>query len=494
VQDGFTGITKAFGTSGNSNFGSGNNGVVEVATYSATAGFGGGGGLSVDVGYRPGAGGPLTGGGNNDRRSGSAGWSKAFNMASAGTLHLSFRHRLLLSGALPSGEWGETTLQIDTTKYGTVTTTATNGATYPAGWKAVSRTTGTGAATVDSGWQQYVIDIPLAAGNHNFILGAFSNTTVGSDDHVQGFFDDIVATMGGSGGSVLGNDTGGAVSAALVANVAHGTLVFNTDGTFSYTPALNFTGIDTFTYTASDGVDTSAPATVTITVTPVNDAPVAVADAYSTPEDTQLVVPALTGVLANDADVDGDTITSIINTNPTHGVVTLTSNGSFTYTPTANYSGPDSFSYHARDAALNSNVVTVSFTVTPVNDTPVAAADSYTVPFNGSLTITDINGISVTENLILGTERAANGLTIVTPGSDWKYFSAGTAPPDTVAVPWTSLAYDDSTWLSGPSELEICWGKIDPKRRRFQMMALQVTSAVPSHATRRLIFGNRSPF
>jgi VCBS repeat-containing protein len=103
--------------------------------------------------------------------------------------------------------------------------------------------------------------------------------------------------------------------------------------------------------------------TVTITVTAVNHAPVAVADAYSTPEGTTLTVPA-PGVLANDTDADGDTLTAVRVTSPTHGTLTLNANGSLTYIPTANYHGSDSFTYRANDGLLYSTAVTVNLTVT----------------------------------------------------------------------------------------------------------------------------------
>ena len=94
---------------------------------------------------------------------------------------------------------------------------------------------------------------------------------------------------------VLGNDTdpdGDPLTAALVTGPSHGTLTLNGNGSFTYTPAGNFTGSDSFTYRASDGTLTSNPATVTITVTATNDGPTAAGDAYTTAEDTALTVPA----------------------------------------------------------------------------------------------------------------------------------------------------------------------------------------------------------
>ena len=115
-------------------------------------------------------------------------------------------------------------------------------------------------------------------------------------------------------------------------------------------------------------------ATVSLTVTPVNDAPVAVADSYSTAEDTALTVAAALGVLANDTDVDGDPLTAVKVSDPAHGTLALAADGSFVYTPAADYSGADSFTYKANDGPADSNVAMVSLTVTAVNDAPVAVA------------------------------------------------------------------------------------------------------------------------
>src|SRR5437762_34196 len=145
-------------------------------------------------------------------------------------------------------------------------------------------------------------------------------------------------------------------------------------------PALNFNGIDSFTYKASDGQAQSGVATVTITGTPLNNAPVAVNDSFTTAEDTQLTVNA-PGVLANDSDVDGDALSAVLVSNPTHGTLTLNSDGSLVYVPALNFNGIDSFTYKASDGQVQSGVATVTITVTPVNDAPVAANDdSYTTP------------------------------------------------------------------------------------------------------------------
>jgi YVTN family beta-propeller protein len=99
--------------------------------------------------------------------------------------------------------------------------------------------------------------------------------------------------------------------------------------------------------------------------------PTAVADAYSVNEDGTLTVPAATGVLRNDTDPESDNLTAVNPSTPTHGTVTgFNANGSFTYTPTANYSGPDSFTYRSNDGVFDSNTVMVNLTVNPANEVP----------------------------------------------------------------------------------------------------------------------------
>ena len=165
----------------------------------------------------------------------------------------------------------------------------------------------------------------------------------------------------------------------LVDDVAARHPDLNADGSFTYTPAANYHGPDSFTYKANDGTVDSNVATVSITVNPVNDAPVADDDSYSTAEDTALTVPA-PGVLGNDTDVENDTLTAVLVTGPSHGAVTLNADGSFSYTPGLNYNGSDSFTYKANDGAADSNVATVSITVDPVNDAPVAVERLATPP------------------------------------------------------------------------------------------------------------------
>jgi VCBS repeat-containing protein len=183
----------------------------------------------------------------------------------------------------------------------------------------------------------------------------------------------LIATQGDIAvPGVLDNDSdadGDALTAVQEAGPASGTLALSAGGSFVYTPTLNFTGAVTFTYHASDGTADSNIATVTITVTEFNYTPVAVADGYSTPEETPLTVAAL-GVLANDSDPDHDPLTAIREAGPSGGTLVLNANGSFVYTPTLNFNGVVTFTYHANDGIANSNTATVTITVTPLNDAP----------------------------------------------------------------------------------------------------------------------------
>jgi VCBS repeat-containing protein len=177
--------------------------------------------------------------------------------------------------------------------------------------------------------------------------------------------EDTTLTVAAPG--VLGNDTDAdnmSLTAILVSGPGHGTLNLNPNGSFSYTPAANFNGADTFTYKANDGIQDSNTATVTITIQPVNDAPVAVNDAYSVDQNNKLIIVA-PGVLANDTDIDSVSLTAALVSGPSHGSLILKASGAFTYTPAYGFTGTDSFTYKANDGSLNSNVATVTITVKP---------------------------------------------------------------------------------------------------------------------------------
>ncbi|MDA1053137.1 MAG: Ig-like domain-containing protein [Planctomycetota bacterium] len=199
---------------------------------------------------------------------------------------------------------------------------------------------------------------------------------------------------------VLSNDTdvdGDSLTAVVLSQPGNGTLSSSGDGSFTYTPASGFVGADTFTYQASDGTALSNTATVTITVSAVDSTPVAVADSYSVDQNATLGVSSSLGVLHNDTDGDGDTLTAQQVTAPANGTLSLNADGSFTYTPTANFTGTDTFTYTASDAALTSAAATVTITVNPVNLAPVTAVDSYTLQEDSSLTVNAADGVLIND-------------------------------------------------------------------------------------------------
>ena len=152
-------------------------------------------------------------------------------------------------------------------------------------------------------------------------------------------------------------------------------------------PNADWYGVETITFKATDpgGLWDDDPATFTVTA--VNDPPVANPDSYSTNEDTTLTIPA-PGVLGNDVDIDGDTLTAVKTSGPTHGTVTLNANGSFSYLPFADYNGDDSFTYKTYDGEDYSNIATVTILITSVNDLPNAPSHPYP---NDNATNIDIN-------------------------------------------------------------------------------------------------------
>ncbi|MBA4105895.1 MAG: hypothetical protein C0485_09065 [Pirellula sp.] len=254
---------------------------------------------------------------------------------------------------------------------------------------------------------------------------ALNDPPVGVADSYQ-TNEDTVLTIG-VGQGVLANDSDPDGNSGLtveeVEGPASGTLELNADGSFIYTPQGDFNGTVTFKYRINDGTTTSDPITVTLTIAAVNDAPVAVTDSYTVNEDATLTVNVADGVLSNDTDVEGDARTAEVVTNPTHGTLTLNANGSFTYTPTANYSGADSFTYRAKDANGQSQPITVTITVNGVNDAPTAGNDSKSVTNDGSthevdVLVNDADGPSETQPVtITAVTQGSNGGT-VTIGSN----------------------------------------------------------------------------
>ena len=221
--------------------------------------------------------------------------------------------------------------------------------------------------------------------------------------------EDTALTVAAPG--VLGNDTdleASPLTAVLVTNVTHGTLVVDADGGFTYMPAPNFNGVDTFTYKANDGDLDSNVVTVSITVSPVNDAPVASAQSVNVNEDAAIAI-TLAG-----SDIDGASLAFTAGA-PAHGALTGTA-PNLTYTPTAHYYGSDSFTFTVNDGILTSAAATVSITVNRVNHAPVAEAQALGVNEDASVALT-----------LTGSDFDGNSLTY-TAGSPAHGVLTGTAP------------------------------------------------------------------
>lgn len=246
-------------------------------------------------------------------------------------------------------------------------------------------------------------------------------------DDVYSTDEDIALTIAAPG--VLENDAdadGEPITAALLTNAANGTIELNADGSFTYTPNAGFSGVDTFSYAASDGALESAAATVTINVNATNDAPDAVDDALTVAEDGTLNLDIAGGLLANDTDPDGDALLASLVSGPANGTLALNGDGSLTYTPNADFNGTDTFVYSASDGEL-SDEATVTITVTPENDVPLAVADGYTTTEDTVLSIgssgvlsndSDVDGDALTAVLISG---PTNGSLVLNADGSFDY-------------------------------------------------------------------------
>ncbi|MFD2556505.1 tandem-95 repeat protein [Sphingobacterium tabacisoli] len=182
----------------------------------------------------------------------------------------------------------------------------------------------------------------------------------------------------------------------------------------------------TINFKVHDGGKESVAATKTVSVIAVNDAPVAMNDSYSVDEDRTLIVQA-PGVLENDTDVEGDALTAIFVTGPSNGSLTLNADGSFTYVPSANFNGTDTFTYKVSDGNLFSNIATVTITVNPVNDAPVvtvpvsiAVTEDVATALKG-ISFSDVdagtNSVTVTFSVPTGTLSAPSGMGITVGGT-----------------------------------------------------------------------------
>ncbi|MGR5331474.1 Ig-like domain-containing protein [Photobacterium damselae] len=199
-------------------------------------------------------------------------------------------------------------------------------------------------------------------------------------------------------------------------NPENGSVIVNPDGSWEYVPNPNFNGEDSFTVVVDDGNGGSDTITVTVNVTPVNDAPVGENVTTETQEET-----AVTGQLTA-TDVDGDSLTFKPGSDPTNGQVTVNPDGSWEYVPNPDFNGEDSFTVVVDDGKGGSDTITVTVNVTPVNDAPVgedvSAETQEETAVTGQLTATDVDGDNLTFKP--GTNPENGNVTINADGS-WEY-------------------------------------------------------------------------
>lgn len=175
----------------------------------------------------------------------------------------------------------------------------------------------------------------------------------------------------------------------LITDPEHGQLNLALNGTFTYIPNSNFFGVDQFQYQIKNSAGMLAQAFVTITVEPAGDIPIALDDNYQAEEDMNLIVSEISGLLINDIDFDDSIL--IVNTTPISppqkGQLVLANNGGFSYMPSADFSGIDSFTYQVINAAGLTNTANVNITVMPRNDAPIAADDTATTNEDTSIVV-----------------------------------------------------------------------------------------------------------
>ena len=235
--------------------------------------------------------------------------------------------------------------------------------------------------------------------------------------------EDVAVTV-----SVLANDSdpdGDALTIESATQPENGS-VANHGTALTYIPSGDFHGVDTFTYTVSDGLGGTSRAAVSVTVASVNDAPTAHGGSVSTDEDVALLV----SVLANDTDPDGDPLTLDSVTQPSHGTV-ATSGTTAIYTPDVDFNGADTLTYTVSDGHGGTASATVTIVVTAVNDAPVAQGDSASTDEDVAVTVSVLANDSDPDGDVLAIES------VTQPGSG------------SVANHGTTVMYTPSTGFHG---------------------------------------------
>jgi DNA/RNA endonuclease G (NUC1) len=331
-------------------------------------------------------------------------------------------------------------------------------------------------------WHIYITTVKQveALTGYNFfsnVPSAIQNAIESGTDGVNppGAADETVSTAedAGTGVTLVGaSPTNAALTYTVVSTPAHGGLT-GSGANRTYTPAPDYFGNDSFTYKVNDGTGDSNTATVTITVTPVNDPPTAADDSKSTTANTDLVINA-SDLTSNDSAGPANessqnlTVTTVAPTANTHGTVSLSA-GQVTYTPAINYSGPATFTYTVCDDGVTGNsfatlcsAATVNVTVNPLSVTHLGVSAPFSVsvgiPFN--VTVSALDGANAIVGAYRGTVHfASSGASLALP-ADYT-FTAGDNGVHTFSVTPNALGpaainVSDGTFSGGASLTVIC--------------------------------------
>jgi len=270
---------------------------------------------------------------------------------------------------------------------------------------------------------------------------------------------------------------GDGLTYSIIIGPANGrsTVSDNAVGTFSYRPVEDYTGLDSLTFSVTDGV-LSDSATVLITVTAVNDAPVAVTAAVTTAEDMDY------GGLVSAFDIDNDPLTYSLLTEPSHGTVAITdsSAGTYTYSPKVNYNGSDSFTFTSSDGTLL-DTAKVSLTVNAVNDSPLAFVEIFSTnedtKYSGSVSGFDVENDILTYNILTNPSNGTVSITDSTLGTFTYSPTINYNGDDSFTFTTSDYSYSDTATVSitiiawnnyGPDQLPaVQWGNLPAVLRKI---------------------------
>ncbi len=252
--------------------------------------------------------------------------------------------------------------------------------------------------------------------------------------------------------TLTGSDVDGdPLTFTVATNPANGTLT-GTPPEMTYTPNADFNGADSFTFTVSDGTAQSAPGTVSITVNPINDRPVAEEQNLNIDEDTP------TPVTLTATDADGDPLTYTVVFQPRNGTLTGTA-PNLTYTPDTDYVGPDSLKFKANDGTIDSFAGIVYLTIGPVNDAPVALDQAVSGDEDKNKVIT-----------LIATDADGDPLTYTVESGPGNGTLTGTAPnltytpnPDFNGADSLTFTASDGTAQSAPGTISITVNPVNDK-------------------------------